>query len=457
MRSCVFASLMTLTQVICSAQCSVTIPKVLPAVLGSCAEIRCTFENPVYNNRLNGRWLKWGAGPGEHGGSIIYDSKDPHHQHSNYVGRAEFKGNLATNQCSLLIKNIKKSDRGTYQFILEMPWGWPIRKYRRELSPVSLSVSEKPRISGFAELIAARTARLTCSITDSCPNSNLNVKWIHYSAPLPLAWDTNDGAEIINNWSHSRRISSVLTFTPSFAQHGNILGCTIIIDGFQSSSSSTQTLTLQVKYKPTIVAGPICTWSENGTICSCQIRSNPLANITWDLNGKIITGNTSDVEVFSWAVNSYHMQSSLRLIHSAGTGNTISCAAANKHGDCISTSQLHSEGLISRTNICRIGGGACGLVILTAIVLMVKIQKKKRTDTACVSERDGDAVIYNTVQIVSNAGIHDQYTDAGSGAPRPRKTAQNKVSATINISDFHKNQRHMKNEETCEYAAISYK
>uniref|UniRef100_UPI00398EA648 sialic acid-binding Ig-like lectin 12 n=1 Tax=Pristiophorus japonicus TaxID=55135 RepID=UPI00398EA648 len=442
--------------VVCITQCSVVLPKFVSAVSRSCAEIQCTFHNIASRSITRLMWIKREHGVINHGVAIIYDTKSPLSQHYNYRERVEFKGNLANGQCSLLLKDIKKSDEGTYEFLMEISTDFYLRSYRTKPSQVFLSVSEKPVISGSGELIAGQEARLTCSITYNCPIDNIQLKWNIINMPLTLLWDTQDRSGILNKRSGSQRVSSVITFTPSYDHHRAILGCTILIDGFKTSP---QTVSLEFKYKPTIVAGPTCTSSENWMNCTCSVRANPPGNITWSLNARIHIRNRSDVEVITCAVNNHLLQSSLLLAHPTGTGNLISCVAANEHGDSVSNHQLQSEGIFIRI-IVHIsgGGGATGIVVLIVVVLKLKIQRRKRREATSVSETHDDLVIYSMVQRTLTTERNDQYTDAGRRALESSKPAQHEeiVYATVNIANFRKYERYIENEETCEYAPIKY-
>ncbi|XP_067831324.1 sialic acid-binding Ig-like lectin 13 isoform X2 [Heptranchias perlo] len=544
MRSCVFLSLMTLTEVVCNIQWSVVIPKRVSAVLDSCALIPCTFGQPVHNARPKGRWIKTGSGHCNPGDSVVYSSRDPHGQRYNYDDRTELRGDLAKSQCSILINNTRKSDEGTYCFIVEIPGGLQSSTYSTGGSQALLSISDRPEISVDGELTSGKIARLTCSIIHSCPYDKLQLRWIDYNGSLPLPWDTEDGEEIVNEPSGSWRVSSVLIFTPSSAHDGKKLGCTIVLNGSPSYSPQTRTLEIKyglenptvnssivavdgsslllyctawgkpavslrwvkngeeistsstseltktfqninseddgeywcvaknslgtansstrisVEYKPTIVSGPTCTSSENWTDCNCSVRANPPANITWGLNGRIITGNRSDVKVNSWSMKSYLVQSSLTLTHPTGTGTgiQISCVAANVHGDCVSKYQPPSEEIFSWTNIFIIGGGAAGLVILIAVVVTVRRQRKKLGEAAYVSETEDDSVIYAVVQKTLNAENGVRITAPGLGITKSTKPDQNEgvLYTSINISNFRKQERPIQNEDTCEYAKIKH-
>ncbi|XP_078389793.1 sialic acid-binding Ig-like lectin 13 [Cetorhinus maximus] len=368
----VLISLIALTEAGVGVQCSVLVPEVVVTVTGSCAVIRCTIHPLLSNISPAAVWIKTASGPENPAASIVYDSESPLRQQVGYRGRAVFTGDIGEGQCSLLIRDIRKSDAGTYQFIVTFYPGGDPSDQHSEHSSVNLSVFDKPQISGFGTMIAGRTTRLTCSVTHNCPDGNLQVKWAFYNLSLPLPWDTKDGAEILDESSGCRTVSSVLTLTPSPAHHRAILACSVLIDG--SKISSPKTLTLDVKYKPTILTGPTCTRSGNGTDCTCSSEANPTANMTWAINGRIITGNRSDGEVIARPVNRYHGQSSLWLGHSVTTGMVISCAAVNEHGVSVSTYPLHSDGIHSRTILFIIGGGASGLVGLIAVLVAVKIR-----------------------------------------------------------------------------------
>ncbi|XP_067831293.1 myelin-associated glycoprotein-like [Heptranchias perlo] len=360
-------------------------PDSVSAVSGSCAQIPCTFHHSVSAPIPKGKWLKKGRDPRGIGDTLIYDWENPHGQPYNFGGRVELKGNVEKGQCSLLIKNIRKRDEGTYYFSVQIHSGWYVYTPATGRSEVFLSVSDKPQISGYRELTSGKAAGLTCSITHSCPNDKLQLRWIDYNGSRPLPWDTKDGTEIVNERSGSWRVSSVLTFTPSSALHGKSLGCSILLHG--SLTSSPPILTLEIKYKPTIVSGPNCTSSENWIDCSCSVRANPPANITWGLSGTIITENRSDVKVFSWAVNSYLVESSLTLTHPTGSGIQISCVAANVHGDCISKYQLHSKGKLSWIHVALTGSTALIYIILTAAFIAEEIQMKKSREAIVSPEQ----------------------------------------------------------------------
>ncbi|XP_067874525.1 myelin-associated glycoprotein-like [Heterodontus francisci] len=417
---CVFVSLMTLAEVICRVQFSVVMPEVVSAALGSDAEIPCTFNNIDYITNLHGRWLKKGPGPDNPRGITIYDSKNSSRQHSNYRGRAELKGNLAKGQCSLQIKDIRKSDVGTYQFIVEIFSSWIYSTYRTHCYEVRLSVLsglEKPSVNSSIVVVEGSSSLLYCTARAKPP---LSLRWVKNGEELSRS-STGELKQFIHNIS---------------SEDDGEYWC-VAKNNQGTVNSSTQ---ISVQYKPIIIAGPNCTSSAYWTNCTCRIRANPPANITWGLNGRIITKMRSDVEISSWVMNRYLLQSSLRLDQPTETGNLISCVATNKHGDCVSKYQLHSEGKKSWTPVFVTGGAAAGLIVLIAVVVKVMRQRKKVREATSVMDWSGDAVIYSTVLNALNTESDEQYTDARLVTPQSVKPAQSEeiVYTTVTISNLRK-------------------
>ncbi|XP_072326203.1 hemicentin-1-like [Scyliorhinus torazame] len=261
---------------------------------------------------LHEKWLKMDSG--NSATLTIYDSKNPDVQHNNSRGGVKFTGNLEKGQCSLLIKDIGKSDEGTYQFIVKINYMASIageRAYRRE---VRLSVTGgivKPTVNSSAVAMEGSSAWLHCTLWGE---PAVSLRWVRNGEEISTS-SSGDLKQIFHNIT---------------AEDDGEYWCVADYNN-DTMNSSTQ---ISVQYKPRIIMGPICTTSENGTNCTCRIRANPAAIITWGLNG---------MEITSWAVNRTLVESSLRLFLPTGTENRISCKAANRHGDCVRKFQLHTE------------------------------------------------------------------------------------------------------------------
>ncbi|XP_067831274.1 hemicentin-1-like [Heptranchias perlo] len=339
MKSIKVIFILLFSNVVLCSRWSVKMPWFVSAVKGSCAEIPCTFDYPVYGHSPWGMWLKGGSDPRSHAVFIVHDPRDLDKINFNYRGRTELSGNFARKQCFLRIKDIRKSDEGDYYFRPKISKSQYSIEQNTSASHVSLYILEKTSISVSGELIAGQPAQLTCSITHNCPSANLELKWTYDQGHFPFQTETKTSEQNVNGFDGYRRVSSIFTFVPSSDIHGKTLGCKLIVEGVEATVQ--KTLTMAVEYKPSVVSGPNCTISESGIDCTCSVRANPPANITWGLNGRTITRNSSD-EVISWAVNGHLVPNSLTLTHPTRTGNQISCVAANEHGVTFGKHQLHS-------------------------------------------------------------------------------------------------------------------
>ncbi|XP_048379273.1 sialic acid-binding Ig-like lectin 14 [Stegostoma tigrinum] len=241
MRNWMFVSLLILAEGISGGQCSVILPKHVLTVVGGCAEIQCTFDNAINYTYLIAIWIKKAVNAVNPSALVLYDSAHPSREHINYTGRVVFVGDFEKRQCSLLINDTRRSDQGTYQVILVFVSEVNVTEH----SEIDISVLEKPTISHVGEIIAGQILQLNCSITQSCPDDCLQLKWTYHNLSIPLQLDVEEGGVIIDESSGSRTISSMLTLIPSAVNHDTIFKCTITRNSLQTSSS--ETLILQVK------------------------------------------------------------------------------------------------------------------------------------------------------------------------------------------------------------------
>ncbi|XP_067831353.1 sialic acid-binding Ig-like lectin 5 isoform X2 [Heptranchias perlo] len=389
MKSIKFILILIISKVVHSSRWSVAMPWFVSAESGSCAEIPCTFDYPVYGRNPRGMWLKGGSDLRTRGVSIVYDPRGPGNIHFNYRERAEFCGDFAKKRCSLRIKDIRKSDEGEYYFrlnitnvqnttegyssgtyaslsILEVKTpgknGNRFERSRKVSSTCSFTPSPghhgirlgcKFMIDGVAATVQETlTLDVLSPMTSSAPHTllkpivNSSIVAVEGSSvllyctaqgklPVSLRW-VRDGSEIkMSSTGELRQIFHNISSKDDgqyWCVAENIVG---------KANSSTQ---ISVQYKPTIVSGPTCISSESGIHCTCSVRAKPPTNITWGLNGRNITRYSSDGEVVSWAVTGHLVQSSLILIHPTRTRNQISCVAANVHGVSVGKYQHHLAG-----------------------------------------------------------------------------------------------------------------
>ncbi|XP_043539253.1 myelin-associated glycoprotein-like [Chiloscyllium plagiosum] len=322
-----------------SSRWSLKVPWNVSAVKGSSAEIPCTFDYPAGGRNPRILWLKGGHKPGSPGVSVIYSNRDPGSVSPEYKGRTELRGDLTKKQCSLLIKHVRKRDEGEYYIRVKITTARNIPDASSRNIPVSLTILEKPQITISELFIAGKPAHLNCSVTHSCSTCDFELKWTQRPSLTPIQ---SQSMKSRNNFEISWTVLSTFSFVPSADDHGRTLVCELT--GADGVVTGQETLRLDVRYEPTIVFDLKCTSAKNETSCICIDRANPPANITWNISGKSIARNTSDIIVYSWMKNNGLFQSSLTLTHLNGSEELILCRAENENGVSVRKYQLNSTG-----------------------------------------------------------------------------------------------------------------
>ncbi|XP_069758101.1 sialic acid-binding Ig-like lectin 13 isoform X2 [Narcine bancroftii] len=440
---------------------TVEVPKNVSAIPGSCAVARCAFSSPGMINKLCVRWLKVNSDLDQLDAVIEYECNEYNQEftgrYNSWNERVQFKGNPAKGDCSLFIKDVKKSDEGTYLFIVKIVSDFPVSTLGTGSSQLLLSVSGKPWITGHTNLVAGERANLKCTVTHSCPGDKLRLTWRH-SDIIAILPDGKDKVDVVTIDPNTVSVSSVLEFIPSPVHHDEIVGCALQRRGINYSSGN---ITLEINQRPrkptvnssiTVMEGssfllycrswgrpPVrlrwlkngknvsissksevkkiissassadegeywclaenkvgmvktatrvsvefeprtemsCSSTSNLTNCICNITAKPPANISWGTHADIV----SEIEVSGWKGNDHMIQSSVNIKGTNGMGNTITCAARNKHGYHVSEYKLHTEG-----TWCGVINTITGLLgfgfVLSAVLITLKICRKKHKEAA---------------------------------------------------------------------------
>lgn len=168
-------------------------------------------------------------------------------------GRFRLLGDHMTNNCSLGIRDARKSDTGNYYFRVER--GYVNHNYQDNMLDLQVTdLTEKPDIHGLEGLESGRPARLTCSLPGYCGGESLSFSWV--------------GAALDSRKPQSLRSSSVLTFTPRPGDHGTKLTCQVKRQGNRVITE--RTIRLNVSYAPALTihfSQGNCTGSP--TSCRC--------------------------------------------------------------------------------------------------------------------------------------------------------------------------------------------
>ncbi|XP_040488895.1 sialic acid-binding Ig-like lectin 14 isoform X1 [Ursus maritimus] len=206
-------------------------------------------------------------------------------------GRFLLVGNSWDNNCSLRIREARRSDQGAYEFQVDTG---DYRKYTYEDKRLTLQVTaltQKPDIHFLEPLKSGHPTNLTCSLPGSCEEG----RSLAFFSWVGGALDSLDPGTLR---------SSVLTLIPRPRDHGSNLTCQVQLSGTQGTVE--RTIRLNVSYAPQLMTTHIlqgnCTGPKtmnNGTSLPvlegqslrlvCTADSNPPARLSWSREGKALS------------------------------------------------------------------------------------------------------------------------------------------------------------------------
>ncbi|XP_070258668.1 sialic acid-binding Ig-like lectin 14 [Myotis yumanensis] len=136
-----------------------------------------------------------------------------------------------TNNCSLQIRDARRSDIGHY--FLRVERGDSVN-YNYRMKILRLQLREKPHIRVREPLESGRPTQLACSLPGACKGGR----------PLTFSW----AGAAVDSLNHQTLRSSVLTFTPRPRDHGTSLTCQVKRKGSRWTTQTT--IRLNVSYAP---------------------------------------------------------------------------------------------------------------------------------------------------------------------------------------------------------------
>uniref|UniRef100_A0A8C9UNT7 Ig-like domain-containing protein n=1 Tax=Spermophilus dauricus TaxID=99837 RepID=A0A8C9UNT7_SPEDA len=249
---------------------------------GLCVHVPCQFSYPrsSWTNRdsAHGYWFR--------GRDSMKDApvatNDPDRKvREETQGRFQLLGEPRTYNCSLSIRDARKTDTGSYYFRVER--GDLRFNYVYDLVSVRVTaLTHTPDILVPGTLESGRPSNLTCSVPWACEQGT----------PPTFSWEGPSVSSLGPNITHS----SVLTLTPRPQDHGTNLTCQVTLPGV--NVTRTKTVHLNVSYSPQNLsvtvspgAGPASTTLGNGSSLSvlegqslrllCVVHSRPPARLSW--------------------------------------------------------------------------------------------------------------------------------------------------------------------------------
>ncbi|XP_078507176.1 B-cell receptor CD22-like [Lissotriton helveticus] len=294
---------------------------------GACALLKCEYiligsgkqlsnltwyKDPVYNAEEK----KWE-------GAIVYTHwRDEQTSTESFGSRVRFQGDV-TNDCTLLIQEVRVNDSGHYGVRLEEGI---TNKWMSQQPFLFLNVTDyppKPHIdvadSGIAEL---KSTSITCSIDYHCPEY-----------PMQLHWEGPVQGENVTQFQESTsalKTTNTLKFLPSWQHDQKVLRCLLSREKDTRASSESE-ITLDVKHSPKLVEvsleGHSPTIKEGESLAlECLVNSSnpPVRDYKWFKEGE--TRHKQVGRLFS-----------IKLVSAKDSGKYF-CEAANSFGKTKSSS-----------------------------------------------------------------------------------------------------------------------
>ncbi|XP_059523340.1 myeloid cell surface antigen CD33-like [Myotis daubentonii] len=183
---------------------------------GLCVSVSCTFTAlwtsgtsiPAY-----GSWFPEGANV--HHDAAVVTSNPARNVQEETQGRFHLLGDPRTNNCSLDIRDARRTDEGLYFFRVERA-GYQEFKYSYIQDMLSVQVTalnHTPHILNPGPLESGHSRNLTCSVPWACERAT----------PPIFSWTTAAHTAL----GPRTRLSSMLTLTPQPQDHGTDLTCQV--------------------------------------------------------------------------------------------------------------------------------------------------------------------------------------------------------------------------------------
>ncbi|XP_041823670.1 B-cell receptor CD22-like isoform X2 [Melanotaenia boesemani] len=382
---------------------SITTPKEMEALSGSCLQIPCSFtpSGDGFNNQAEifGIWMKNESNFGKKENVIFNSSR------RDNVYPMEIIGKLNEKNCTTLFSNLTTTHTNTYFFRIES-------KSFRSTSPcdhLQIRVKDSPQrprieISGdVKDLKEKESVTITCSAFTPCPHSPPELTW-------NLQQDSHRQTEENTDGTFTTKIQQNITLSHTHYGYNITCSARYPVDGGKRVKTSETEETLSVSYAPKDTSASI---SPSGLVSagswvklSCSSRAKPpVSSFTWF---KIST--EGPVNVSEGPVHSFN----------ATDGGVYYCVAANKLGNQTSQEiRLNIKDPSNSSAFIKFGGIA---VIIIPICLLVWFWRFKKRPTQQENQNQTGEEL--TLQIPANKPEEEvHYEDINVLTRRPEASS----------------------------------
>uniref|UniRef100_A0A8C3WKW7 Ig-like domain-containing protein n=1 Tax=Catagonus wagneri TaxID=51154 RepID=A0A8C3WKW7_9CETA len=237
---------------------------------GLCVRVPCSFSYPwsYWIGSVHGYWFREGANT-DLDAPVATNNPDRKVQEKTR-GRFYLLGDPQNKNCTLDIRDARRSDNGSYFFRLERG------NIRWNYKPKLISV-QTPHILVPESLESGRPSNLTCAVPWACEGGT----------PPIFSWTS----AALTSLGPRTALPSVVTLTPRPRDHGTSLTCQVTLPG--AEVTATRTIYLNVSCESLgPCRGPEASRAlENGSSLSvlgdqplrlvCVVDSNPPARLSW--------------------------------------------------------------------------------------------------------------------------------------------------------------------------------
>ncbi|XP_004575209.3 sialic acid-binding Ig-like lectin 12 [Maylandia zebra] len=375
---------------------SITAPKKLEALSGSCLQIPCNFrpkdeQTFISTRKIFGVWIKNDSRFGKNSKNVIFNSSG-----ADSIYPMSITGNLSQRDCTTLFSNLNTTYTDTYFFRVER------ERFKATAScdPLQITVRDspwRPNITVSGDLKEKESVTITCSALTPCPHSPPQLTW-------NLQQDSPNKIEENTDGSFTTKIQQTITLSDT--HDGKKISCSArypVNQGNDTKTAETEE-TLSVSYAPKDTSASI---SPSGLVSAgswvnltCSSRAKPpVSSFTWFKKSRDGAVKVSEGEIYSFNVTD---------------GGVYYCVATNDLGNQTSA-EIHLN--ISGTDTWWAAvGGILGIITLICLVFIIWRLKSVKHGA---SDQTQSLSLQEAARTAENEDIHYGQIDFSKQRPGP--------------------------------------